>query len=62
MAIIKRFLLGSKNYLAKKGKIIIEIDPRQTKIIKNMAKNIYPDKKVLLKQDLSQLDRMMILR
>lgn len=62
VAIIKRFLLGSKNYLAKKGKIIIEIDPRQTKIIKNMAKNIYPDKKVLLKQDLSQLDRMMILR
>ena len=62
VAIIKRFLLGSKNYLAKKGKIIIEIDPRQAKIIKNMAKNIYPQKKVLLKQDLSKLDRMMILR
>ena len=62
VAIIKRFLLGSKNYLAKNGKIIIEIDPRQAKTIKDMAKNIYPDKKVLLKQDLSKLDRMMILR
>jgi release factor glutamine methyltransferase len=62
VAIIKRFLLGSKNYLAKNGKIIIEIDPRQAKTIKNMAKNIYPDKKVLLKQDLSKFDRMMILR
>jgi len=61
LKIISKFLKNAKTYLAPKGIIIIEIDPRQITSIKNIAKNIYPGKKVLIKQDLSKLDRMMIL-
>lgn len=61
LEIINRFLEEAKNYLSPKGAIIIEFDPRQTQTIKNIAKNIYPDKKISLKKDLAKLDRMLIL-
>lgn len=61
LEIINRFLEEAKNYLSPKGAIIIEFDPRQAQTIKNIAKNIYPDKKISLKKDLRHLDRTLII-
>lgn len=57
-AIIKKFLLKAKNYIASNGIILIELDSRNAKDILSFAKKLYPTAKINLLQDLQGLDRI----
>jgi len=58
--IIDKFLKKATSYLSKNGIILMEIDPRQTKFIKNKAKKYLPNKKIFFKKDLSKNNRVVI--
>lgn len=62
LKIIKQFLIQAKNYLAKNGAILFEIDPRQAKLTKKLVKNIFPKKKIKIDKDLTGLNRIVIVR
>jgi len=59
--IIKQFLAESKDYLNTNGRILIELDPRNAKEIKNYTKTIYPKAKIWLRKDLSGLNRYLLI-
>jgi len=55
--IIKRFLIEAKNYLTSNGQILIELDPRNAKIIKICAEDIFSSANLNLTKDLAGFDR-----
>lgn len=66
-AIIKRFLHEAINRTNLGGWLLVELDPRNAKDIKNYAEKIYPDSKrgthkIELKKDLANLDRYLIVK
>ena len=61
LEIIEKFLCQVKKYLDIKSVILIEIDPRQTKQIKELSKKYLPEKKIKIKKDLADLDRIAII-
>lgn len=56
-AVIKKFLAEAKNYLARDGLILIELDPRNAKSILKDARKNFPISKIELSNDLAGLYR-----
>lgn len=61
LKIIEKFLQEVGSYLSPKGIVLIEIDPRQVKRIKELSKKYLPHKKIAIKKDLAGLDRAAVL-
>ena len=56
--IIKQFLDQAKDKINKNGLILIEVDPRNAKVLQKYTKDIFPKSKVELLKDLAKLDRV----
>jgi release factor glutamine methyltransferase len=56
--IIKQFLDQAKDRINKDGLILIEVDPRNAKVLQKYTKDIFPKSKVELLKDLAKLDRV----
>lgn len=59
--IIKQFLNQAKSRINDDGLILIEVDPRNAKKLKNYAQNIFITSKTELLKDLARLDRILII-
>lgn len=57
----QKLLKKIPEFLTDKGKLILEIDPGQTKKISEIIKKYLPTKKVSAKKDLSGLNRLMVI-
>jgi len=57
--IVKRFLDQVKERINNGGLILIEVDPRNAKELKNYTQNIFPKSNIELIKDLAKLDRIL---
>lgn len=53
-----KFLQQVKNYLAEKYLILLEIDPQQSIVIKNLIKKYLPESQIDILKDINNLDRV----
>lgn len=61
-SIIKKFLDQAKDRIATEGLILLELDPRNAKTIKNHAQDCFPTAKIDLKKDLANLNRYLTIK
>lgn len=59
--LINQFLKQAPSYLQPKGKIYLEINPEQKGAVKKTIKKYFPKKRVLIKKDLANLDRLIVI-
>jgi len=59
--IIKEFLHQSKNRLNLGGMIILELDPINATVLKNLSIKLFPKAKISIKKDLAQMNRYLII-
>jgi len=62
LEIISRFLTQAPQHLKPGGATILEIDPRQSHEVLEMASKAFPSATVTIAQDLSRLDRAVIVQ
>lgn len=58
LSIITDFLEQSKKFITANGIIIMEMGHKQGKLIKKIVNKIYPDKKILIRKDLGNYERL----
>ena len=61
LAIYERILKKSKDYLNKKSLIAFELNSNKSQLIYELAKNYFPDAKLIIKKDNYQRDRMLFI-
>lgn len=61
-SIIKKFLDQVKDHFTTNGLILLELDPRNARTIKNYARDCFPRTKIELKKDLAGLNRYLLIK